>query len=218
MVGVIRSQRRDGFCTLFLLVAVSTVTCEQSAPLTLAIEDPPAPVEAPAAIAELQPATVEPVGEQIAPPPYSAEEIRAATSVGRSYELVIEVPGKPTIRRRLTFTAVDQLGCTIESAHTDETGKVVGIPTVSHSTWQDLVKHASYPRETTEISDAPVETPAGSFDCLLYRVEESTPEGPMVTRAYFAKDMPGAPVKLVVEIAGELVSNMELVSYIQIRP
>src|SRR5688500_8492090 len=48
-------------------------------------------------------------------PPFSAEQIRAATRPGRSYEFRMEAAGKPAQRHRITFVEVTPESATAEA-------------------------------------------------------------------------------------------------------
>lgn len=146
----------------------------------------------------------------LAAPPFSAEQIRAATQVGRSYTFKVEEAGKAPTYMRMEFTRVDDEGVTIARTVIDDMGEDAGAMT-GESTWDELVAHASYPAASTEIEQDTVEVPAGSFECVVYVV--SGDGGSSVTRAYFANELPGAPVLHEVEIDGEWASRMTLIEY-----
>lgn len=70
-------------------------------------------------------------------------------------------------------------------------------------------RHAEFPRFAVRISEAKVEVPAGSFDCLVYTVTAAAEE---VTFA-FAKTTPRPLVKMIIEKGGQVVRKQELVAY-----
>lgn len=146
---------------------------------------------------------------ELAPPPFTAEQIRDATKPGRTYVFQLELPEQAPVKRRIRFVAADDTGCTMETAVLDASGKPQGEPRRSEITWSALVAHAAYPKAATTIEDASIEVPAGMFETLRYTVVD----GGQTTVAHFAKSLPGAPVSHRVEKDGELVSAMTLVEH-----
>ena len=55
-----------------------------------------------------------------------------------------------------------------------------------------------------------LKTPFGTFDCWLYTAND--PEAGTVSRYYFAKELPGAPVHVHVEKAGATLTEMTQVA------
>ena len=150
--------------------------------------------------------------------PYTREQIRDATPEGRSLTFVMESPDKPPVQKRFRFLASDDERTTIITELLDSNGKTIGTPENVSSTWEELRRHASFPKESTTIEDATAETPAGSFAAWRYIVVEASDEGTKRTVAYFAKDLPGPPVDLAVEMNGQLVMTMTLIHYSAITP
>lgn len=162
------------------------------------------------AAAGCRPDPVPPAGAgDIAPIPYPAERIRAATGVGRTYLFAVTLPNGQTARRQLRFAAVDAQGGTIESTMLAPDGAPLGVPEVKQVTWTELESHAHFPAAATEVTEETVETPAGRFEAALYTVRE---EG-KVARYWFAKDLPGAPVRLVEEGPDGATFRMELLRH-----
>lgn len=150
--------------------------------------------------------------------PYTKEQIRDATPEGRSLTFVMESPDKPPVQKRFRFLASDDERTTIITELLDSNGKTVGDPENVSSTWEELRKHASFPKEATTIEEVTAETPAGSFASWRYTVLETTDEGTKRTVAYFAKELPGPPVDLSVEMNGQLLMTMTLIHYSAIKP
>ncbi|NUP12703.1 MAG: hypothetical protein HOW73_42225 [Polyangiaceae bacterium] len=184
------------------LLLVVLAACTPEEPKT-----PEQPTAAPTAAAS---APVDPDAGR-APTPYTAAQIREANPAGRTLTYVIEAPDKAPIRQRFRFAAADDEHATIATEVLSEDGKVLGEPEMKISSWEELRHHASYPKEATTIADATAETPAGSFPCKRYTVIEQTDKGKKRTIACFAKDMPGPPVEMTVELDGALVMSMTLV-------
>lgn len=169
----------------------------------------PAPEAAPAAdgsAGDGEPAVA------LADPPFTAEQIRDATKVDRTYRFLLHQGGQK-IDVTMRFTQVTPDFATIERTVVDAEGKVLEQAS-EDSTWQQLVGHAAYPAAATQISDTTVEVPAGSFDAVLYTVTGEQQGTPVVSRVYFAKALPGAPVKTEIEAGGQVVFTMELVEHL----
>ncbi len=150
-----------------------------------------------------------PAASTIAPPPFSAEQIRDATPQGRSYTFKEwQGEGAPTLRK-ITFHAPDAKGVGISSKAATST--TTAAP--HRVSWAELVGHASYPAAQTQIEDAEVQVPAGRFRARHYTVRTPTPKGLQETDAWFAVDLPGAPVQHEVRLNGRRVSRMQLVAY-----
>ncbi|MCA9540463.1 MAG: hypothetical protein KC620_16300 [Myxococcales bacterium] len=151
-----------------------------------------------------------PVGTTgLAPVPFPAQQIREATSNGRTYRFRLDAHGQSATVRTMRFEEVDDDGATVVSSTADTQGNPIGEPKSQHATWADLESHAHYPANATHIKPASIKTDAGRFDCKLYTVRDA--EG--ISRAWFANDLPGAPVRLEIERDGKIVLRMELIDY-----
>jgi hypothetical protein len=136
------------------------------------------------------------------PAPYSWEQIRAATKSGRTYRYRVEMPGKPTRERLLTFTKVDDDGCEIFAGGGDPKRKG----------WVSLQKDAEFPKDRVKTYEESVKLPGGKFDCIVYEVRGKDGE---VSTYYFAKTLPGAPVLFWSEVDGKRVRTTTLLQHIQ---
>lgn len=164
-----------------LIVLLAAAGCGAGAP----------PVAAPAAV-------------ELAPRPFTADQLRAAMPVGHTFRWR---ESKPEGVAELTWrvTAADASGCTIASERTPEGGAAVAEPPET-STWQALANHASFPAAATRIDDSSIDVGAGHFTTRRYVV---TADG--VTREmHFAPDLPGPPVLMKVSQAGREVFRLEL--------
>ncbi len=137
-----------------------------------------------------------------APHPFTAEEIRAATREGRTYTFRVEAVGQPVTWREMRFTDVTDEGCTITHRQWTEGEQPEEMP--SHTqTWEELWSHATYPAELSTLVEETITVPAGTYACTRYDVL-STGSKLLSTRAWFARELPGAPVKLEAYEDGEL--------------
>jgi hypothetical protein len=149
----------------------------------------------------------------IATPPFTSAQIRAATPDGRTLRFRIEQPGQVPMIRELRFTGVTADGCTVEGQMYDEEGGVLGEPTREQTTWDELRGHAAYPRAATAVTDEPCSVPAGDFTCRVYTVREKEAGVETVTRASFATTLPGAPVHLKVTSGGTTATEWTLIEH-----
>lgn len=148
------------------------------------------------------PAAVEASG-----PPFSAEVIRDATGEGRTYRY--RVAGNDgRAEQVIRFTEVDLSGALVETTVMNARGEAAGEPRLKRVSWEDLERHAHFPPRTTVV-DKPCRTPAGSFECLVYTVRDADGE----TRFFFAKSLPGAPVRVTADRSGREVMVMELLEH-----
>ena len=120
----------------------------------------------------------------------------------------IESAGGFVIKKRYRFLDADELGVTIEST---VEGPAKQAPTSSRATWRELQANASFPKDSTQISEKRVETPAGTFDCLRYVVKSEENGKSVVKYLDFARELPGMPVRMTLEFVGQKVSAMTLV-------
>lgn len=149
---------------------------------------------------------------ELAPRPFTAEQIRDATKTGRTYRFAMR-EGEQTLTATIRFTAVTPEGATIERSVVDAAGNTLNQGT-DEATWSELVEHASYPAGQTEITETTVEVPAGKFDAVLYTVTAEQEGKAFSSRAYFAKTLPGAPVKVEITLDGKSMLSMELLEHV----
>lgn len=142
-------------------------------------------------------------GTAKAEPPFTSDQIRAATKNGRTYRYRVEEPGKSPRERVLTFTKVDDSGAEI----------FAGGDGPRRMGWSQLQKDSEFPRDKVTIhEEANVKLPGGKFDCLVYELRG---DGGEIWTYYFAKKLPGAPVLFYTELDGRRVKTTTLVQHIQ---
>ncbi len=116
----------------------------------------------------------------------------------------------------MRFMSSDADGTEVEMSVTDVDGKPMGTAhKAGKRPWTFFQAHASYPLEQTTITEATIETKAGSFDCFVYRVvrPDSTPN--VIDTFWFARDVPGPPVMVRSEAGDDLIYTMELIEVIR---
>jgi len=145
-----------------------------------------------------------------APTPYTAEEIRKACAEGRTDTFSVE-RGKDKWKHTMKFLKGDAETVEAEYTNTAEDGKTLRT-WKDRQTWIDFQTHASFPEVDTKITEETIEVPAGKFECWLYTVQKR--EGDAATvRMYFAKKLPGPPVKMTSEETGKTVFSMTLLEH-----
>jgi len=145
---------------------------------------------------------------QLAPFPYTAEEIRASNPPGTVLVYRIDENG---VRYHMIFEFGETDGETVDlaSGATSEEGQPLGGESqASRVSWRELRDHASFEAKNTERVEVSVSVVAGEFDCWLYTVHQAEPS--RVTRYWFAKQRPGSPVLFTMEAAGRETYRMEL--------
>lgn len=159
---------------------------------------PPPIASAPAAVQALAPEGPTELLEaqanavELAPFPFTAEQIREGCPLGRSILLKVTLAGE--VRwQRMTFVEVDEEGAVIEGVEWAD-GEEPGPVEAGRSSWVELRDHASFPADTTElVANKLVEVPLGSFSTSLYK----TARDGKVDQLFFAAELPGPPVRMV---------------------
>jgi len=152
-----------------------------------------------------------PADSEPAPTPYTALELRKAISAGRTYEYHVEEAGQPERWVILKFTRVVETDADVVRLVVDAQGRPLQPSETSLVTWDELRRHAEFPRSAVEIDEAQLTVPIGIFDCLRYTVK-SNPE--TVLHFYFAKTLPGPPIYSDVEVNGRRHKTSTLIRYL----
>jgi hypothetical protein len=145
----------------------------------------------------------------MAPTPYSADQLRDANRPGTLYRYKVETSGEPVLVKVLEFTA----GTSAESAEVkdeilDEAGQAKRPAMVEHASWENLRRHAEFPRAALKVEPGSIEVPAGKFDAMVYTV--NLPSGD-TERLYFAKSYAGPPVLFYRERGGVRIMTSTLI-------
>jgi hypothetical protein len=141
------------------------------------------------------------------PTPFSAEDIRAASTVGRRIRIRTDARDGSSYRE-VRYLATDADGATQAFTPTDADGHPIGPTVERRSAWRDLQAHASFPADRTTVEETHLDLAWGTESCWLYRVAE----GETVTRYWFARRLPGMPVVVESRVGGELVERREIIS------
>lgn len=186
------------------LLLLATSACASAPPAASSgpAATPPAAPVAPAATA----------ASDVAPKPFTAEQIRAAMPVGHEVRFRVEKAGAPPLVMQWNVIAADAASMTMTTRLFAEDGTLVADEGQETHRWDALVEHAAFPAAATVRSEGPVEVPAGKFAGMTYVVRGEEGGAPTVTTYVFARELPGPPVSMVVEAGGAVVMRMTLLS------
>jgi hypothetical protein len=141
------------------------------------------------------------------PTPFSAAEIRDGCPPGRALRFRMERAGQDPVVRISRYVETDTDGAVQETWTEDREGRRLSDPERERSTWLELQEHASFPRATTVRTEEELEIPAGRFGCLRYT--RTDPDA--IWRFWFARDLPGQPVRYEREASGQIVFSATLI-------
>jgi hypothetical protein len=145
---------------------------------------------------------------EMAPAPYSSEELRAANKAGTVYRYKVEAAGQPTLINVMEFVAATAEGADIKARLLDPSGQEKEPPKVEHAAWDELRRHGEFPRAALTVEPGSVEVPAGKFETLIYTVKAPNGE---TGRFYFAKSYAGPPVLFYKERGGVRLMTSTLI-------
>lgn len=151
--------------------------------------------------------------EPMAPTPFTAEQIRDATTNGRRYTWRITTAGEPGVIKHVTFFDVAAEGAAVSYGHIRDDGHILTL-SPTRFTWEALRQQGSFPAAVTTIREETIQVPAGEFTCLVYRVK---PDNSSTRTFYFAKELPGPPILINVEKDGKRRRTSTLLSYQSLR-
>ncbi len=141
-----------------------------------------------------------------APTPFTAVEIRDACPRGRTIRLLVEPAGEEAHLRVTRYLDVAPDGATQRSDRHTIDGELLEEGPVVETSWIALQAHASFPEDVVVVSPATHTTDMGTFECLLYTVDD----GRSVARFWFARDLPGMPIVMETEVGGTVVFRMTM--------
>jgi len=141
------------------------------------------------------------------PTPFTAAEIREGCSPGRTLRIRIERAGEDPVIRVVRYVEIDADGAVQESWAEGLDGSRLSDPERERSTWLELQEHASFPVASTERIEEGLTIPAGRFACLRYT--RTDPDA--IWRFWFARDLPGQPVRFEREADRQIVFSATLI-------
>lgn len=142
-----------------------------------------------------------------APTPFTADEIRDGTVAGKELWRHVDEDGEDPYLRVSRYLDCDAEGATMERAVHALDGTPIGEPEAQRVTWLDLQRHASFPAEDVTIDEESISTAIGDHDCLRYTVVA----GEATYVFWFARDLPGMPVRQEVRQHGKVVATVTAV-------
>jgi len=154
----------------------------------------------------------EPAAEETGTPPFTARQIREFTKAGRKYVFRIEAKDEAPRFSVIEFVSVDADAATMRHQVLGADKKPLEgepQPPEEQVSWEDLEGHARFPKAHTTITEGEVSIPAGKFKAVIFTVRE----GESTTTYVFAKDLPGAPVKVESREGDAVVFSMVLVEH-----
>lgn len=144
------------------------------------------------------------------PTPFTAAQIRDATRPGHTLRLRVEALGEEPVERVTRFVETDDEGAVQESQRFSAAGEPLEEPTRRRSSWLDFQSHASFPAATTSRAEEEIELEFGRFDALRYAVIDGNRE----ERYWFARALPGMPVRTEDWEGGELRFSMTMLEHV----
>jgi hypothetical protein len=147
-----------------------------------------------------------------AAPPFSADQLRAAITVGETWIFQVVEGASAPVMRSMRVTSADEFGLEIEVTTTDQAGVAVGTPLSSQQTWEELVAHATYPAATTLINESSFPLGDVAHTAVHYHAVEADSS---IIDADFVTDIPGPPGHMTIVVGTQQILEMTLVEHIQ---
>ena len=154
------------------------------------------------------------LGPGRAPTPFTAGQIRDATTVGKSITRRVDSEDAESFLLISTYLECDADGATLERSRLTLDGEPLGEPQVFTTTWLDLQRHASFPAADTTIEPERIRTAIGDLDCLRYTVRDGAADEVF----WFATSLPGMPIQQETRTDGRVVTTVSLVDYMLTQP
>lgn len=123
------------------------------------------------------------IGPGLLPTPFTADEIREATGIGKTIRMRVDAPDGTATYRVNRFREADAEGATLDRWAEDAPDDVRS----NRVTWRELQGHAAFDAATTSVSTEPLSIPLGEVNCLRYDTEDAT--------FWFSLAHPGMPVQ-----------------------
>ncbi|MFT7461919.1 MAG: hypothetical protein ACI9EF_000253 [Pseudohongiellaceae bacterium] len=150
--------------------------------------------------------------QDIAPRPFSAEQIAEAMPVGYWHRYAFESQGQASFEQLTTVVSHQGAGVTLKAEVFELDGTPRGEPGSQTADWVELRNHATWPGADTVIDHTTLALPSGNHACWRYTVTSVADGVPMVERCDFAKSLPGAPVRYKTVRDGVRMFRMSLLS------
>ncbi|MFK7739139.1 MAG: hypothetical protein AB8H80_02360 [Planctomycetota bacterium] len=159
----------------------------------------------------------DPTGGEIAPPPYTADQIRAAHPDGTLLRFRVTQGAEGAadaqqIVQLMRFENGDDDAADVVSWVESLNGERIVADRRQRSRWDELRKHGAFAAAKTARTRSSCTVPAGSYECWKYVVAGTSSDDP-VSHFHFADSKPGPPVLLVIRSGNEQIMRMELLEY-----
>lgn len=142
--------------------------------------------------------------------PFTAADVRSMTRTGRAWVFRLDSETAPALWRRVVATSVDADGCRLAATLLNADGHALGEPQVRHVTWQDFVDEVLPPADAS-VDELVLDTPIGELHARVYAWSREAGDGStLTTRAWFAVELPGAPLRWEMEREGRVISRLTL--------
>jgi len=130
---------------------------------------------------------------EIAPLPFTIEDLRSTPVAGRSFKYLLEISQEPSYFLVIRFIDSDEESLLMETLKINGTGKEEKIKT-DRRTWKEILKEVEFPAKQTIITPQMYTTPAGVFDCLVYEISREKGGFQEILSIWFTKSPPFLPV------------------------
>jgi hypothetical protein len=147
------------------------------------------------------------MADEMAPNPFTPDEIRAGCPSGRTVRWRVEEPDGEAYLRVSRFLDADDEGATLERSRQTLGGEPVGEVQSARQTWTEFQANSSFPSAVTTIDSETIDTELGRLDCLRYTVRDGDEENSF----WFATELPGPPVRYETTVAGQVVASGSVV-------
>lgn len=168
--------------------------------------DEPLIAEWPVTFGEAPPAHAEESDDTL-PPAFTAEALADGIENGEHYVFQVDQPHGSSQTHMLFLDPTAE-------AVTVETWEIVDseatAPVAAVVPWADLSEHGAYNTARTEVTDGVCRTGIGDLAGRHFVVQEHDGS---VARACFADEYPGPPVRYILEVEGQPVFGMQLVTH-----
>jgi hypothetical protein len=148
------------------------------------------------------------------PTPFTADEIRAGNPVGSTIRMRIERAGADPMIHVSRYVLADDHEALRESWDESLDGERLGEPEESRETWLQLQEHASFPAVETRIDEEVIDLPIGRVACVRYT--QATGDGGRTF--WFARDLPGQPVRWEIRRGDEVLVSVTAVEIAGLQP
>ena len=154
--------------------------------------------------------------EGFAPTPFSAEEIKEYCKPGHETRYLFEKEGQKSVIQIATFLeSTDPTKARFSSRQESTEGELVKDEGIVEVEWSTLQAHASFPAQPTTIVEELLTLEDTEYDCWKYTMVRTMKPTPVTTATvtmtlWFAKDMPGPPIKMIQEMDGKQSFAMTL--------